>query len=150
MKLNFKTTAMVKKGIYLLVLFLLFSCEEEGIFTSDDAKNQLVSYDPNGEFVELYRGTFVPTPGISVSGQAVIYQQESKRFVSLENFSISSAPDLKVYLSTSASPDNFVNLGNLTSAIKYAIPQEVDLEVYNFVLIHCQQFNHLYAIADLN
>lgn len=56
--MNFNNTAMVKKGIYLLVLFLLFSCEEEGIFTSDEAKNQLVSYDPNGEFVELYRGTF--------------------------------------------------------------------------------------------
>ena len=141
---------MVKKGIYLIVLLLLFSCEEEGIFTSNDAKNQLVNYDPNGDFVELYRGTFNPTPGVSVNGEAVIYQQESTRYVSLENFSISSAPDLKVYLSTSASPNDFVNLGNLTSATKYAIPQEVDLEVYNFVLIHCQQFNHLYAIAALN
>lgn len=141
---------MVKKGIYLIVLFLLFSCEEEGIFTSNDAKNQLVNYDPNGDFVELYRGTFNPTPGVSVNGEAVIYQQELIRYVSLENFSISSAPDLKVYLSTSASPNDFVNLGNLTSATKYAIPQEVNLEVYNFVLIHCQQYNHLYAIADLN
>jgi hypothetical protein len=141
---------MVKKGIYLLFLFLLFSCEEEGIFTTNEAKNQLVTYNPEADFVELYRGTFNPTSGISVNGEAVIYQQEATRYVSLENFSISSGPDLKVYLSKSASPNDFVNLGNLTSATKYAIPNEVDLEVYTFVLIHCQQYNHLFAIADLN
>lgn len=141
---------MVKKGIYLIVLFLLFSCEEEGKFTTNDARNQLVTYNPNGDFVELYSGTFNPTSGITVNGEAVIYQQETNRYVSLENFSISSGPDLKVYLSTTASPNDFVNLGNLTSATKYGIPQEVDLELYNFVLVHCQQYNHLFAIADLN
>lgn len=150
MKLNFKTTAMVKKGIYLVTLFLLFSCEEEGIFTTNETKEQAVIFDPNAENTELYRGVFNPTSGISVNGEAAIYQQETARYVSLENFSISSGPDLKVYLSTSASTNDFVNLGNLTSATKYAIPQEVDLEVYTFVLIHCQQYNHLFAIADLN
>ena len=140
---------MFKKGIYLLVAILLFSCEKEGEFTKIEAQEQVV-IDPNEELVELYAGTFTPTSGINVTGQAKLFQQGTTRYVSLENFTISDGPDLKVYLSTSASPDTFVNLGNLTSATTYAIPAQVDLTLYNYVLIHCQQYNHLYAIASLN
>ena len=140
---------MVKKGIYLITLFFLFSCEKEGEFTQPQAQIQNI-IETNQERVELYSGTFTPTSGVSVTGQAKIFQQGTLRYVSLENFSVSSAPDLKVYLSTSAAPDTFVNLGNLTSATTYSIPASVDLSVYTYVLIHCQQYNHLYAIANLN
>ncbi len=146
---NFNTTAMVKKGIYLFITLMFFSCEIEGKFTRYQAQEQFV-IDPDDELVQLYAGTFVPTAGISVTGEAKIYQQGTTRFVSLENFSISNAPDLKVYLSTTAAPDTFVNLGNLTAATTYTIPTQVDLTVYTYVLIHCQQYNHLYAIANLN
>lgn len=141
---------MIKKVFYLVTAFMFFSCEKEGEFTSQDAQSQNIVIDPNEDLVELYSGTFIPTSGITVSGEAKIYQQGISRFVSLENFSIDSAPVLKVYLSTTANPDTFVNLGNLTSATIYNIPNQVDLTVYKYVLIHCQQFNHLYAWANLN
>jgi hypothetical protein len=148
--LNLNTTAMVKKGIYLLVALMFFSCEKEGEFTRQEAQQQNIIINSNEDLVELYAGTFVPTAGISVTGKAKIYQQGTTRFVSLENFTISNAPDLKVYLSTTAAPDTFVNLGNLTAATTYTIPTQVDLTVFTYVLIHCQQYNHLYAIANLN
>ncbi len=140
---------MIKKIFYLLIALFLFSCEEEGEFTKQEAQEQVI-IDPNVELIELYNGTFAPTSGINVTGQAKVFQQGTTRYVSLENFTISDGPDLKVYLSTSANPDMFVNLGNLTSATNYSIPSEVDLVLYKYVLIHCQQYNHLYAIANLN
>lgn len=140
---------MIKKGIFVLTALLLFSCEKEGEFTKQEAQEQVV-IDPNVELIELYAGTFAPTSGINVTGQAKVFQQGTTRYVSLENFTISDGPDLKVYLSKTANPDMFVNLGNLTSATNYSIPSEVDLVLYKYVLIHCQQYNHLYAIANLN
>lgn len=141
---------MLKKLSFLVVLLLLFSCEKEGEFTTPPPQNESVIIDPAVELIALSNGTFTPTSGISVTGEAVIYQNGAQRYVSLENFSISSGPDLKVYLSATASPNMFVNLGNLTAATKYTIPQQVDLTAYKYVLIHCQEFNHLYAIAQLN
>jgi hypothetical protein len=67
----------------------------------------------------------------------------------LESFSISDGPDLKVYLSKSDSPTEFINLGDLIPSTVYPIPAEVDFSDYSFVLIHCQQYDHLYAIAAL-
>lgn len=138
---------MLKKMACLFLFMSFISCEKEGEFTKTPP--QLV-IDTNDGFVTLYNGVFYPTSGITVSGSASIYEKDSQKYVSLNDFSISSGPDLKVYLSTTDSPDTFVNLGNLTSATVYTIPQQVDVSVYKYVLIHCQQYNHLFAIAELN
>ena len=79
-----------------------------------------------------------------------IYQNGNLNEVRLENFSVSSGPDLKVYLSKSATPTDFVNLGNVTSSTVYTIPSQVELSSYKYVLIHCQQYDHLFAVAQLS
>lgn len=134
----------MKKLFILLSLLLIFSCQEEGKLTKsvDDtviASNALLKY----------YGTFEPTNGIIVSGKAKIYLENNQYKVQLEDFSISSGPDLKVYLSKAATPTDFVNLGNLTSQTVYPIPQSVNVAEYSHVLIHCQQYSHLFAIAEL-
>lgn len=135
----------MKKILYLLpVLLSLVSCQEEGILTSNREK---VVLNPASEL--KYSGVFVPTSGISVSGEAKIYLEDGQYKVNLENFSVSNGPDLKVYLSKAATPNEFVNLGNLTSQTVYPIPSVVDVSAYSHVLIHCQQYNHLFAIAAL-
>lgn len=136
---------MFKQIIISTLVLLLFSCEKEGDLTRQSTANTSVS----NAAVLISGGVFTPTSGISVTGNAKIYIDNSAKKVVLENFTISEGPDLKVYLSKSATPDAFVNLGNLTSTTVYSIPQEVDLAQYKYVLIHCQQFNHLYAIAEL-
>ena len=133
---NFKQKSVMKKIVFiLLAAFGLLSCE-----TDDDAPLQ----DP----VLLSNGQFEATSGITVTGSAKIYRYNGQRKVVLENFSISEGPDLKVYLSTSNSPETFVNLGDLTTATEYPIPNQVNLVDYPYVLIHCQQYNHLFAIAE--
>ena len=135
----------MKKLLFLLsFLFLIFSCQEEGELTRSVA-DTIIS--PNA--ILRYHGTFEPTSGISVAGEAKIYQEGNQYKVKLDNFSISDGPDLKVYLSKSNAPTEFVTLGNLTSQTVYPIPANVNVNEYSHVLIHCQQYNHLYAIAIL-
>jgi hypothetical protein len=135
----------MKKFIYLLpILFLLLSCQEEGPLTKG---TNSVIIQPSA--VLKYSGTFEPTDGIVVSGKAKIYLENNQYKVQLDNFTISDGPDLKVYLSKAATPNQFVNLGNLTSQAVYPIPANVNVADYSHVLIHCQQYNHLYAIAPL-
>ena len=136
----------MKKLLLMLPFTLLFltSCEVEGKLTHD---KDPVPIEPTS--VLKYTGNFSSTSGINVTGQAKIYLEGDQYKVKLENFTISDGPDLKVYLSKAATPTAFVNLGNLTSATVYAIPITVDVTAYSHVLIHCQQYNHLFAIAAL-
>ena len=127
----------------LMNAFCLISCEPDGNLTNDDPRFDI------GNAVLLSSGTFEPTSGITVTGSAKIFTKNGKRNVTLDGFAISDGPDLKVYLSASDSPSEFINLGALTSATVYAIPDHVDLDDYPYILIHCQRFNHLFAVARM-
>jgi Electron transfer DM13 len=130
----------MKKIIVITVLLLFASCQEDEVSTDDLVEST----------AELkYNGSFVPTSGITVSGEAKIYLENSEYKVQLENFSITGGPDLKVYLSKSDLPYDFVNLGSLSTQTVYPIPTSVTVSEYTHVLIHCQEYNHLFAIATL-
>ncbi|MCL9804407.1 DM13 domain-containing protein [Flavobacterium amniphilum] len=125
----------MKKILFLVMAaFSLFSCEADGDLSL-------------GNPVLVSGGEFEPTSGITVTGSAKIYSENNQRKVVLDNFSISEGPDLKVYLSTSSAPTTFINLGDLTTATEYSIPKNLDLDAYPYVLIHCQQYNHLFAVS---
>ncbi|MCI4442210.1 MAG: DM13 domain-containing protein [Lentimicrobium sp.] len=137
----------MKTKLLLLPLFLLlFSCEVQGDLTQDVIQETPIPKDIS---TLKYSGSFMPTSGINVNGQVKIYLDNNQYKLELQNFSISSGPDLKVYLSKSNTPTDFVNLGNLNSSTVYSIPQNIDIKDYKFVLIHCQQYSHLFAVAEL-
>lgn len=136
---------MLKQIIVSSFLFLFISCEKESDLTSENSNPNSISKVAT----LLFSGPFKPTSGITVTGSAKIYNDINQRKVLLDNFTITDGPDLKVYLSTTSEPNTFVNLGALTSSRVYLIPNSVDLSAYKYVLIHCQQYNHLFAIAEL-
>lgn len=135
----------MKTILFLFTVLLLFtSCEVEGELTRDVSQEEI-----SNDAVLRSTGTFNPTEGISGSGMVNIYQLGNAYTLKLENYTISAGPDLKVYLSKTDSPTEFVNLGNVNPNLTYSIPQQVNLTDYPYVLIHCQQYNHLFAIAAL-
>jgi hypothetical protein len=137
----------MKKIAFLLpIFFTLLSCEIEGELTR---KPEQAAAIPENT-LPAFTGDFMPTSGINVNGSAKIYLNANQNEVRLENFSISNGPDLKIYLSKTDTPTDFVTLGNLTSVTIYKIPSQVDVSLYKYVLIHCQQYNHLFAIAQLS
>lgn len=100
----------------------------------------------------LYKGNFYATNGIVVQGVAKIVQDSNFQKLVIDSFSVSSGPDLKVYLSKNDYPSNFINVGALqsfTGNSSYSIPANTNLTEYKYVLIHCQQYDHLFAIAEL-
>lgn len=136
----------MKNYLFLIpILFCFTSCEIENDLSQ---KNQDKTELSKGDLIA--NGLFEPQGGITVSGRVNIYNVNGEKKLELSNFSISSGPDLKVYLSTSNSPNEYINLGALDFGRTYIIPEGVDLSNYKYVLIHCQQYNHLFAIAKLN
>jgi hypothetical protein len=81
--------------------------------------------------------------------------QTMHRVLRLENFKATNGPDLYVYLSKEGtSIDNgYVNLGRLKGNIgnqNYDIPNDVNLEEYDNVLIWCKMFSVLFGHAELS
>ena len=129
--------------LFLLLIVSISSCREEGIYTSEMNSDFSLSSS-----LKIKEGTFQPTVGIVVMGNVEIYIKEGKSYLKLSNFSVSKGPDLKVYLSKANTPTEFVNLGPLQNDKIYELP--IPIGGYSYVLIHCQQYNHLFATAKLN
>ncbi len=128
----------------ICILPILFSCSK----TSTDTLDEMISADGSLK----YTGTFRGYGSESVSGQAKIYLTNNQYMLKLENFNTSNGPNLKVYLSTAASPSNFISLGDLKSTNGnqvYEISGTPDFTKHMFVLIHCERYNHLFGSADL-
>ncbi len=138
----------IKNGILISLLSITaIACEQEGIYTT---KTEVAPVDTTTK-TTIHENAFSATSGITVKGGYEIYEQNKKHYLILKDFSVTSAPDLKVFLSNSTSDNqkDFVNLGPLDYNKTYAIPTDVNLNDYTYVLIHCQQYSHLFAIANL-
>src|SRR3989344_8446216 len=89
------------------------------------------------------------------SGQAKLIEINGKTFLRLENFSVTSGPDLYVYLSNSTKPthnvkdlDDYADLGRLKATSgeqNYDIPPSA--EGYRTAVIWCKQFGVLFSFA---
>lgn len=137
----------MKKYLLFLLVLLTLSCEREGELTRV-RDNSVI----NQGAVLKYTGNLAPTSGINASGAVNVYLDNGIYKVEIDNANISSGPDLKVYLSKSDTPNQYVNLGNFAGngTSIYLVPSKTEIVNYSYILIHCQQYNHLYAVAKLN
>ncbi len=102
---------------------------------------------------EIYSGSFIGADSFhKVSGDAKIIEDSGVRYLRLEDFESINGPDLKVYLSEDLEAESYISLGDLKGNIgdqNYELPSEVDFEMYDKVLIWCEQFSVLFGSADL-
>ena len=134
----------MRRILLLQIIVLLLSCERQGDF-SKNISNETISSNA----ILLSQGNFIPSYGINSTGKSKVYRDNNQVKLELSGFSISQGPDLKVYMSKTSLPEEFVTLGNLTTSRVYSISSEINLDEYSYVLIHCQQYNHLFAAAKL-
>jgi hypothetical protein len=110
--------------------------------------------------VTLAEGSFIPLGRYSGEGTALVLNDGSEqRFLRFENFATDNGPDLRVYLVNSDAgadqstfDDDFVDLGVLRGNIgdqNYEIPPDVDLSVYDTVVVWCVRFSTGFTAADL-
>lgn len=126
-----------------LLLVVTISCSK------DDDVVMVQSTNVSTEAQTLYTGVLAPTSGIKASGSLKIVLDKNVTKLVFENANIESGPDLKVYLSKTNTPTEYINLGSLSATATYAIPSNTDLSIYKYVLIHCQQYNHLFVVSEL-
>jgi hypothetical protein len=128
--------------------------------------------DPDGENGEpameepatpraLATGTFSSRNRYTVVGHATVYEvEDGTRVLRLEDFSSTNGPDLYVYLTAADEADgddaldtDFIDLGRLTGNIgnqNYDIPDGIDLDRYDTVVIWCLRFTVSFGAADLS
>ena len=103
-----------------------------------------------------YSGSFVGVGDGIHDAQGVTYTiplENGENVLRLEDFKSTNGPDLYVYLSTDKHASDFVNLGELKANSgnqNYEIPNDVDLDKYNTVLIWCKAFGVLFGSAELS
>jgi hypothetical protein len=124
------------------------------------SETPVVTEAPAPQIVTLAQGSFIPLGRYSGEGTAIVLNDGSEqRFVRFENFSTDNGPDLRVYLSASdanadsaAFDDDFIDLGVLKGNIgdqNYEIPPDVDLSIYDTVVVWCVRFSTPFTAADL-
>ncbi len=108
-------------------------------------------------------GNFVRIDAVHwAQGRAIVYQlPDNSKVLRLEDFEAANGPDLYVLLSASPRPltQEEVELSNLDFELgrlkgnignqNYNIPPEVDLSLYNSVVIYCKAFNVVFSTATI-
>jgi Electron transfer DM13 len=88
------------------------------------------------------------------SGQVKVVQiPDETQILRFENLDVTNGPDLYVYLATDTTAKDFVSLGRLKGNMgnqNYPIPENIDFEKYNKVLIWCQAFSTLFGSSKLS
>jgi hypothetical protein len=95
------------------------------------------------------------------SGNATLYESlDGKRYLRLTDFTTSNGPDVHVVLAPAEDPAldqkivkgnlDYVELGKLKGNQgnqNYDVPEAVDLQKYNAVVIYCERFNAVFGVA---
>lgn len=112
------------------------------------------------EWTAVSTGSFVGADDFHQGeGIATIYQLGDERVLRFEEFNVTNGPDLHVILSTNPKPTgqddigDTIDLGSIKGNIgnqNYEIPADVDLSQYQSIVIYCQPFHVVFAIATLN
>jgi hypothetical protein len=128
--------------------------EDEGM-----AEEAAEADEPTG-LRPLSSGGFESRNRYTVTGEATVYElEDGSRTLRLEPFESTNGPDLYVYLTAADHADDddalaadFVDLGELRGNIgsqNYQIPDDVDLDSYDTVVVWCERFTVSFGAADL-
>lgn len=99
----------------------------------------------------LAQGEFKPRAH-DVEGKALLIEKDGKKIVRFEDFETINGPDLRIYLSSDLSNDDFIELSKIKATkgnVNYEIPDGVDTSKYNKVLVWCKAFGVLFSYAVL-
>lgn len=96
----------------------------------------------------LKEATMVPHAH-DVAGKVLLIQTSENQYtVRFEDLKTINGPDLRIYLSSDLSADDFVDLGAIRATegnVNYRVPEGVDVTKYRHVLIWCRAFGVLFS-----
>lgn len=106
---------------------------------------------PESDIKKLLSGSFKGINGQSSQGDILIVKIDGKNYVRLEdNFSVTNGPDLQLGLGNDNSVKELIGgLKANSGGQNYLIPDNLDINKYSQVFIHCRAFKYSFAVADL-
>jgi hypothetical protein len=130
--------------VYYLVspLWKVVVVQEESPFQVDKNK---------GNISVLAQGLF-KAGAHEVMGKALLIQTEDSKVLRFEDFETVNGPDLHIWLASSLSDEDYVDLGPIKATkgnVNYEVPADIDIKKYNKVLIWCVPFRILFSYAEL-
>jgi len=135
---------MKKIPFLFFALLLLAACSKDPASSNDP-----IELDPTD--VVLSSADFQGSSGHTTTGSVkLIKDKNGDKFLILENFDTDSGPDLRFYLSTSKTDDDFteisktITLGN----VKLPVPSSANTDTQTYVLVWCKQFSVLFGYAS--
>jgi len=99
----------------------------------------------------LKSGTFEGLAGHDAEGVAKIIQANDMTFLRFENFQVTNGPDLRVYLTSDGDVKNGIHLEKLKGSKgsqNYSL-DDIDVGIYDIVVIYCQPFGVYFGQAEL-
>ena len=117
--------------------------EMDGMMDKDSSKENSVVITKTGEFEGL--------AGHKAEGIAKIIQANDMTFLRFENFEVTNGPDLRVYITAGGDVHQGIQLEKLKGSRgdqNYFL-ENIDLGVYDTVVIYCQPFGVYFGQASL-
>jgi len=117
--------------------------EMDGMMDKDSSKENSVVITKTGEFEGL--------AGHKAEGIAKIIQANDMTFLRFENFEVTNGPDLRVYITAGGDVHQGIQLEKLKGSRgdQNYLLENIDLGVYDTVVIYCQPFGVYFGQASL-
>jgi len=99
----------------------------------------------------LKSGTFEGLVGHEAEGLAKIIQVNDMTYLRFENFQVTNGPDLRVYITLDGEVKNGIHLQKLkgSKGDQNYLLENIDVGVYDTVIIYCQPFGVYFGQAEL-
>lgn len=135
---------------------------EEQMMEGSESKTMTEPMPSTDEPVVIKSGDFEDvSSSYSGSGQAKIYElPDGSHFLRFEDFEVTNGPDLYVYLTKKSSvqtsddvQQGFYSIARLKGnkgSQNYPIPDDINVEEYESVVIYCRAFSVLFAAASFS
>ncbi len=120
------------------------------LIVSEDM-NEMIKEEPSNELQIIKTGTFEGLAGHNAKGDAKIIEVNGKSFLRFENFEVTNGPDLRVYITQDGNVKEGIHLEKLKGSKgdqNYSL-DDINVEVYDTVIIYCQPFGVYFGQAEL-
>jgi len=124
---------------------------ETMITTVSEGMDEMKPDSPESSVEILKTGSFEGLAGHYADGTAKIIKVGDLTYLRFENFEVTNGPDLRVYLTSEGDVKNGIHLEKLkgTKGDQNYLLENIDLQIYDTVIIYCQPFGVYFGEAQL-
>jgi hypothetical protein len=124
---------------------------ETMVTTVSEDMDEMKPDSPESSVEILKTGSFEGLAGHYADGTAKIIKVGDLTYLRFENFEVTNGPDLRVYLTSEGDVKNGLHLEKLkgSKGDQNYLLENIDLQIYDTVIIYCQPFGVYFGEAQL-